>query len=192
VGQNAGIPAADDYQHDVPLRMTGIAVSVVYNPRQLNISWENGSSLTLRFDAVTGKVEVDRPPGGGPVLLRFGVRMNKQAPRGITTGLNVVLPFPETIAAEVERLAERLSQATAPPGHGRPGPVTGQLVHPSAGMPEAQASVRQAAPVRIRAAPAYWADDPGWIGLYPPKDTERLLLASPDGQARRADHPSAG
>ena len=105
--QEACPPADHVRQHDGPLRVTGVGVSVLYNPRQLNISWANGSDLTLRFDTIKSTVTVDLAPDEGLVPLRFGVRMGIQAARDGMTGVNVVLPFPETISAEVEGLGRR-------------------------------------------------------------------------------------
>lgn len=181
--QEACPPADHVRQHDGPLRVTGVGVSVLYNPRQLNISWANGSDLTLRFDTIKSTVTVDLAPDEGLVLLRFGVRMGIQAARDGMTGVNVVLPFPETISAEVEGLAERLRSVAAVHGDARPGSISG---HPA---PDAQAAASRAAPVRIRAEPAYWGDDQSWVGLYPPKETQRLL-AMPDEPAGPTEIPS--
>ena len=168
--QEACPPADHARQHDGPLRVTGVGVSVLYNSRQLNISWANGSNLTLRFDTIKSTVTVDLAADEGLVLLRFGIRMDIQAARHGRTGVDVVLPFPATISAEVD-------------GDARPGSISGRPAS------DAQALASQAAPVRIRATPAYWGDDQSWVGLYPPKETQRLL-AMPDELAGPPEIPS--
>jgi hypothetical protein len=67
-------------------------------------------------------------------------------------------------------------------------PVPG---HPVAGEPAASQSPPPPQPVRINAALAAWADDPDWIVLYPPRETQLLLLKPPDPQTRRSGRPPA-
>jgi hypothetical protein len=191
LSQDAGTPVTQAHQRGSRDKLEGTGISVVYGPTQLTVTWADGSILALRFDAVAIEAELERPPGEGVVVLRFGARMDRDVPQGVMSGLNVALRFPETIPAEVERLAERLRPVTAARGDDRPGSVTGQLAHPRAGMPDARAPASRPAPVRIHAAPACWADDPSWVGLYPPRETERLLLVPPGGRANPTEHPQA-
>lgn len=169
----------------VPLR--GIGVWVLYCPSQLNIVWDNGSSVVLRFDAVTIFAQVERGQGADVVQLQVNVRMD--TPPGVNGIWSALLPFPGRSAPDVQQLAEMLDAVGLAHGDGTSTAAADQPAHPSPATPEARMQAAQSAPVRIRARPGYWTDDPDWVGLYPTRETERLLMMSADQPAEPTEYP---
>ena len=73
--------------------------------------------------------------------------------------------------------SDTLDAATGPPAD--PAPTTQERRKPAAAS----------APVRIQAWPRSWIDDPAWFGLYPTKETERLLMTPADQPATPTECP---
>jgi hypothetical protein len=166
--------------------LTGIGVRVRYGPGQLSIFWDNGSNTVLRFDAVTIFAQVEREQGADVVQLQVNVHMN--TPPGINGIWSALLPFPERLAPDVQWLAEMLNAVGPPRGVGTPDAAIDPPADP-APTTESRTPTAASAPVRIQAGPGYWTDDPDWVGLYPTRETERLLMTPADQPAEPTKYP---
>ena len=178
-------PQPSQRQDWIPL--TGIGVRVGYGPGQLSIVWDNGSNATLRFDAVTIFAQVEREQGADVVQLQVNVHMN--IPPGVNGIWSALLPFPERRAPDVQRLADILNAVGLAHGDGTPDAATGPPADPAPTPPESRMPTAASAPVRIQAWPGYWTDDPDWVGLYPTRETERLLMTPADQPAAPTEYP---
>lgn len=187
----------------------GLGATVRCSLNRVTFRWANDSVLTLKFDQVIMKVEFHRLPAQKLITLEVAVRMNMDPPLSVANGANIVIAFPESDAAKVESLAERLrSMAVAVGSDPGPVPGSGQATRPQAGAVESRSGAPQSrqggaearpktadskapasppGPVRVRAGLASWADEQSWLVLYPTKETERLLVVSPPSQAGQAD-----
>jgi hypothetical protein len=178
-------PQPSQHQGWVPL--TGIGVRVRYGPGQLSIVWDNGSNTTLRFDALTIFAQVEPGPGADVVQLQVNVRMN--TPPGVNGIWSALLPFPERMAPEVQWLAEMLNAVGPAHGDRTPDAASDPLAAPAPTTPENRTPAAASAPVRIQARLGYWTDDPDWVGLYPTRETERLLMTPADQPAAPTEYP---
>lgn len=166
--------------------LPGIGLLIRYCPSQLNIIWDNGSNLLVRFDATTTSAEVMQARDSGVIGLRIAVQMN--APRG-ANGFSIVLPFAAERAPGVQSLAEMLQSLTSTHRDSAPAAEAGVPAHSPTVTPDARPPAPQPDPVRIDVPPRHWADDTDWIGLYPTRETERLLVTHADPPAQPAEHP---
>ncbi len=189
--------AADGFDRDPDGRnrehdFEGIGVMVRCSLNRVTFRWANDSLLTLKFDQVASKVNCQRLPEQGVIELTLGVRMDMDVPYGQVNGVTIVLMFLESDAAKAESLAQRLRSMAATGRDAGPGSAGALSARPHAGAEEPRSGTKAPAgppgPVRIHAGLASWADEESWLVLYPTKETERLLLASPLSQARQADH----
>jgi hypothetical protein len=178
-------PQSSQRQDWIPL--TGIGVRVGYGPGQLSIVWDNGSKAVLRFDAVTIFAQVEREQGADVVQLQVNVHMN--TPPGVNGIWSALLPFPERRAPDVQRLADMLNAVGLAHGDGTPDAATDPPADPAPTPPESRMPTAASAPVRIQAWPGYWTDDPDWVGLYPTRETERLLMTPADRPAAPTEYP---
>lgn len=174
MSQDAGATGPAYHQRQGWTSLMGVGVWVLIGPSQLNIMWDNGSSAVLRFGASAIFAHVERVPGADMVQLHVNVQM--ETSRGIRGIWFALLPFPGRSAPAVQRLAELLA-------------ATDQPTDPSPATPDAPMLTAQPAAVRIRAWPGYWADDPDWVGLYPTRETERLLMMPADQPAEPTEYP---
>ena len=193
MSQDAAASMAQSRPSHEWVMLTGIGLWILYCPSQLNITWENGSSLIVRLDAATIVAHPSHGQNPGVAELRIGVQMDN--PRGANGSCSVMLSFPAEQDPGVQRLAEMLQSLASSDGENAPAAETGFPSHPPATTPEAlrpapKPPVTQPAPVRIDASARHWADDSDWIGLYPPRETERLLADS-DRPAQAPEHPQA-
>jgi hypothetical protein len=99
------------------------------------------------------------------------------------------LPFPEWLAPDVQWLAEMLNAVGPAHGDGTPDAATDPPADPAPTTPESRTPTAASAPVRIQAWPGYWTDDPDWVGLYPTRETERLLMTPADQPAGPTEYP---
>jgi hypothetical protein len=181
-------PQSSQHQGWVPL--TGIGVRVRYGPGQLSISWDNGSNAVLRFDAVTIFAQVERveqEQGADVVQLQVNVHMN--TPPGVNGIWFTLLPFPERMAPDVQWLAAMLNAVGPAHEDGTPEAAAGPPADPAPATPENRTPTAASAPVRIQAGPGDWTDDPDWVGLYPTRETERLLMTHADQPATPTEYP---
>lgn len=169
------------------ISLTGIGVRVRYGPGQLNIAWGNRSNVVLWFAAVTIFAQVEREQDADVVQLQVNVRMG--TPPGVNGMWSALLPFPERLAPDLQRLAEVLNAVGLAHGDGTPDAATDQPAHPSPATAETRVPTAASAPVRIAAWPGYWTDDPDWVGLYPTRETERLLMMPADRPAEPTEYP---
>ena len=167
--------------------LTGIGVRVRYGPNQLSIGWDNGSHALLRFDAITIFAQVEQGQGAGVVQLQVNVRMN--TPPGVNGIWSALLPFPERLAPDVQRLAGMLNAVGQAHGDGGPDAATDLPADPAPIMQESRMTTAAFTPVRIQAWPGGWTDDPDWMGLYPTTETERLLMEPADQPAAPTEYP---
>jgi hypothetical protein len=185
----------------------GIGVTVRCSLNRVTFRWANDSLLTLKFDQVASKVDCQRLPEQGVIKLTLAARMDMDVPHGLVNGVNIVLAFSGSDAAKVESLAERLRSMAAATsrdggsasGGARSAPPQAGAVESRSGAPQSRPGAAESraktadskvpasppGPVRVRAGLASWADEENWLVLYPTKETERLLLASPSSQADR-------
>jgi hypothetical protein len=173
--------------------LRGIGLWILYGPSHLNILWENGSSLIVRFDAV--RTTAQSRPGRDPGVVELSIMVQIDNPRGVDGRYSALLSFPAEQAPGVQSLVEMLQSRASRDGETAPAAEIGFPAHPSAVTPDAQPSapkpqMTQLAPVRIDASARPWTDDGDWIGLYPPRETERLV-AQADRPAQAAEHPQA-
>jgi hypothetical protein len=178
-------PQSRPPQDWIPL--TGIGVRVRYGPGQLSIGWDNGSHAVLRFDAVTIFAQVEQGQGADVVQLQVNVRMNTRP--GVNGIWSTLLPFPERLAPDLQRLAEMLNAVDPAHGDGLPDAATDPPADPAPTTPTSRMPAAGSAPVRILAWPGSWTDDPAWVGLYPTRETERLLMTPADRPAASTQHP---
>lgn len=178
-------PQSSQRQDRIPL--TGIGVRVGYGPGQLNIVWDNGSKVVLRFDAVAISAQVERVQGADVVQLQVNVDMN--IPPGINGIWSALLPFPERRAPDVQQLADMLNAVGLAHEDGTPEAATDPPAAPAPATPETRTPTAASAPVRIQARPGSWTDDPNWYGLYPTRETERLLMTPADQPAEPTEYP---
>jgi hypothetical protein len=172
--------------------LRGIGLWILYGPSQLNIMWENGSSLIVRFDAV--RTTAQSRPGRDPGVVELWIMVRMDDAHGGNGLYSALLPFPAEQAPGVQSLEEMLQSRASPGGETAPDAEIGFPAHPPAATPDTQPSaprpLTQLAPVRIDAPARPWTDDENWIGLYPPRETERLV-AQADRPAPAAEHPQA-
>jgi hypothetical protein len=154
--------------------LRGIGLWILYGPSHLNIMWENGSSLIVRFDAV--RTTAQSRPGRDPGVVELSIMVQMDNPRGVDGRYSALLSFPAERAPGVQSLVEMLQSRASPDGE----------TAPAAPRPP----MTQLAPVQIDASARPWTDDGDWIGLYPPRETERLV-AQADRPAQAAEHPQA-
>jgi hypothetical protein len=178
-------PQSSQRQDWIPL--TGTGVRVHYGPGQLSIVWDNGSTTVLRFNGVTIFAQVEQGQGADVVQLQVNVRMN--TPPGVNGIWSALLPFPERLAPDVQRLAEMLNAVGQNHWDGTPDAATGPPADPAPTTQESRVPTAASTPVRIQAWPGYWTDDPDWIGLYPTTETERLLMKPADQPAAPTEFP---
>jgi hypothetical protein len=177
-------PQSSQRQDWIPL--TGIGVQVRYGPGQFSIVWDNGSNAVLRLDAVTIFAQVEREQGAGVVQLQVNVQMN--TPPGVGGIWSALLPFPEWRAPDVQWLAAMLN-AVGPAHEDRTPDAAIDPPTDPAPTTEIRTPTAASAPVRIQAWPGYWTDDPNWVGLYPTRETERLLMTPADQPAGPTEYP---
>ncbi len=193
VSQDAPASTAQSRQSREWAALRGTGLWILYCPSQLNIMWENGSNLIVRLDAATTFAEFRQGQDPGVVELRIVVRMDN--PPGINGRYSALLSFPADQSPGVQRLAEMLYSRISSDGETAPDAKIGPSAQPPAAKPDAQPSASKPpmprpAPVRIEASARHWTDDRDWIGLYPPRETERLL-AHGDRPVQDAEHPKA-
>ena len=193
VSQDATASMAQTRQSHEWVTLRGIGLWILYCPSQLNIMWENGSNLIVRLDAATTVAQFRQGQDPGVVELRIMVQMDN--PRGVNGFYSAMLSFPAERAPDVQSLAEMLQSLISSDGETTPTAEIGLPAHPPTATPDAQPSapkppMTQPTPVRIHASARYWADDRDWIGLYPTRETERLV-AHADRPAQAAEHPQA-
>lgn len=169
------------------ISLTGVGVRVRYGPGQLSIAWDNGSNAVLRFDAVAIFAHVE--PGQGADVVQLHVKVDMNTPPGVNGTWFALLPFHEGLAPDVQRLADTLNAEGAAHGDGMPDAVTDQSAQAAPATPESRMPTAASAPVRIQAWPGYWTDDPDWVGLYPTRETERLLMTPADRPAAPTEYP---
>jgi hypothetical protein len=179
------VSQGDGAQDWAPL--AGIGVWVRYGPSQLNIMWDNGSIAVLRFEVATIFAHVEQGQDADVVQLHVNVQMG--TPPGVNGIWFALLPFPERSAPAVRQLAEKLNAVGLAHGDGMPDAATDQPAPPPPAPPETRTPTVQSAPVRIPAWPGYWTDDPDWVGLYPTRETERLLMTPADQPAAPTEYP---
>jgi hypothetical protein len=187
VSQDADATGPQSTQRQDWTRLTGIGVRVGYGPGQLSIVWDNGSKVVLRFDTVTIFAQVERELGADVVQLQVNVHMN--IPPGVNGIWSALLPFPERRAPDVRRLADMPDAAGPAHGDGAPDAATDQPAQTAPATPETRTPTAASAPVRIQARPGSWADDPNWYGLYPTRETERLLMTPADQPTEPTEYP---
>jgi hypothetical protein len=178
-------PRSSPRQDWTPL--TGIGVRVRYGPGQLSIRWDNGSRAVLPFDAVTIFAQVEQGEGADVVQLQVNVRMN--TPPGVNGIWSALLPFPERLAPDVRRLADMLNAVDPAHGDGTPDAAADPPAGPAPTTQESRIPTAASAPVRILAWPGSWTDDPDWVGLYPTRETERLLMTPADQPVAPTEYP---
>jgi hypothetical protein len=170
-------------------RLNGLGVVLAYGPQLLTIRWANGSALDLKFGHMALDVRLE-PNGPGVAALWLRLDMTKSP--GSESFLEVVLPFPAEITAEVEAMAQALSALTASHGGGAPHvrqpgqPGTDRADSSDSPTAAARPERKDLAPptVLIDAGPTLWVDQPDWAGLYPPGETVSLLrLTAEPGQS---------
>ena len=193
VSQDAPASTAQSRQSREWAALRGTGLWILYCPSQLNIMWENGSNLIVRLDAATTSAEFRQGQDPGVVELRIEVRMDN--PPGINGLYSALLSFPADHSPGVQHLAEMLYSRISSDGETAPDAEIGSSAQPPVAKPDAQPSASkppmpQPAPVRIEASARHWTDDRDWIGLYPPRETERLL-AHGDRPVQDAEHPKA-
>jgi len=156
-------------------QFVGVGFLARYGSGHFTVTWADGSSLTLNLASTLLRAVASGQDEDGIVWLRVRARM-----RGLPDPrdeLIVVLPFEAAHSDEVHRLAAELGEQTSKPcaatpakaqvpQHG-PDPVSGP--DPVKGQQDARPAIR------IGVKPDLWADDPHWLGLCPPTETQRLL-----------------
>jgi hypothetical protein len=173
--------------------LRGIGLWILYGPSHLNIMWENGSSLIVRFKAV--RITAQSRPGRDPGVVELSIMVQLDKPGGVDGRYSALLSFPAEQAPGVQSLVEMLQSRASRDGETAPAAEIGFPADPSAATPDAQPSapkppMTQLAHVQIDASARPWTDDGDWIGLYPPRETERLV-AQADPPAQAAEHPQA-
>jgi hypothetical protein len=186
VSQDPDATGPQSSQRQDWISLTGIDIRVRYGPGQLSIFWDNGSNV-LRFDAVTIFAHVE--PGQGADVVQLHVKVHMNTPPGVNGTWFALLPFHEELAPDVQRLADMLNAEGAAHGDGTPDAVTDQSAQAAPATPETRTPIAASAPVRIQARPEYWTDDPDWVGLYPTRETERLLMTPADQPAAPTEYP---
>ncbi len=187
MSQDADATGPQSTQRQDWTRLTGIGVRVGYGAGLLNIMWDNGSNAVLRLGAVTISARVESGQAAGVVQLQVDAHMN--TPPGGNGIWSALLPFPERLAPDVQRLADMLDAAGPAHGDGAPDAATDQPAQAAPATPETRTPTAASAPVRIQARPGSWADDPNWYGLYPTRETERLLMTPADQPTEPTEYP---
>ena len=187
MSQDADATGPQSTQRQDWTRLTGIGVRVGSGPGQLSIVWDNGSKAVLRFDAVTFSAQVERDQGTDVVQLQVNVDMN--IPPGANGVWSALLPFPERRAPDVQQLADMPNAVGVAHEDGAPDAATDQPAQAAPATPETRTPTAASAPVRIQARPGSWTDDPNWYGLYPTRETERLLMTPADQPAEQTEYP---
>jgi len=163
-------------------RIDGYGVSLLYRYRYMVITLGPEDWINFRIvqDArISAQVKQGRRED--LVLLELAIEAN----RGF---MLIELPFYATQADELRDFVEALERyfpgnvrvMRSRPGVRAPGPARAPAATDArnGGTGDPAPPRRQALPpVAIRARPAVGADDPHWISLRPPKETERLLSA---------------
>jgi hypothetical protein len=186
VSQDPDATGPQSTQRQDWIQLTGIDVRVRYGPGQLSIIWANGSA-ELRFGAVTIFAQVVPEQGADVVQLQVNVHM--KTPPGVNGIWSALLPFPERLAPDVQRLAEMLNAVGPAREDGTRDAATDPPPDPVPTPPESRTPAAASAPVRIQARLGYWTDDPNWVGLYPTRETERLLMTPADQPAASTEYP---
>jgi hypothetical protein len=166
-------------------RLNGLEAEVKYSPNYLKVVWSNGSEVTIRSASrvIEARVEHLHFPVD-VVTLTLNVRMD--TPETMVSKLTIVICFAAGLDADVHRLADTMNaervggDSALAPGRSHGEPPPGEPLSPP-----------QLPVVRIMANLAAWADDPQWIGLYPPQETIRLIAVpspEPASEAGRSPH----
>lgn len=205
------------------LQIVGSGVKVRYTQSHLKVTWDNGTEVTIRSASCRTTAHVDHiRVAADTVTLTLKALMTVPEP-GFSQ-IELVLAFPESFAADVQRVAAGLNAEredsrplevgkaeSAPPMPAWPHAPYGDQPRPLAhepspprvlvsahgtpvhdGHPPA-APARAAAPaqphlaelpdIMFQADLATWADDDDWIGLYPSRETTRLITGQPRRQS---------
>lgn len=193
------------------LQLDGHGVSVRYRQNQLEVTWESGAQLTMRSPERRMTAQVDLIQLLGTVVL-LTLKAAIPVPEPWFSHADIVLAFPGALEEDVRRLGARLNddqpgtgaptarepdRASPPPPaqHRRdpwdppaaePAPPPPQNGHPPTAVARG-GHPAELPPVAFAADMTAWADDPDWIGLFPPAETSRLIVGRSPGRSREAD-----
>jgi hypothetical protein len=209
---NGGQPGGHEHDAVAPLgnasgeslHLVGYGVTVLYTQSLLKVTWENGTEMTMRSPGrgVTAEVHHIRLVVD---IVTLTLKAQIAVPDPGLSRVDIVLAFPGSLEEDVQRLAGRVNAGREDSGSLTPeqrAPRTAEPAHgarahdqqPPAG-PARTGYPAQPQPVGLPAVTFQadldaWAESPDWIGLYPSRETTRLIVTGrPLRQSHEAGSP---